>query len=185
MAISWAYTAGFLDGDGWVSGGSRNLNSRTRAYVVGFTQKRTEDRVLLAIRDFFIARGISAPLSYRNVKSPRVPVVVEMTNLVIKEQRSLALALEGLLPHLVLKRDLAATALDYTRLRLQQRGAGVSALTQCAERPWSDVETAKMIEYLEKGFSNKAIAISLGRSYNSVAQRLSRLGVTRARIANE
>ena len=38
--ITWAYVAGFLDGDGWITG-SKNKNCSTIRFAVGLTQKST------------------------------------------------------------------------------------------------------------------------------------------------
>jgi len=49
MMITWAYLAGFIDGDGWITV-RKNKNCKTKKYVVGLTQSSKEKECPLGIK---------------------------------------------------------------------------------------------------------------------------------------
>lgn len=56
--VGWAYTAGFFDGDGTLY----LPRQRNEAFRVEFSQRSTEDWVLIEIQDFLAKEGIDSKL---------------------------------------------------------------------------------------------------------------------------
>jgi len=179
MTVSWAYLAGFLDGDGWITS-SKNRNSKTRRFVIGFTQKSTHAVFMQKICAFLDAQDVRYTYKTRIVRSPRVPTSVEMVNIHIKEQVSVVKAVTELHPHLVLKKDKALACLTYTTDRLVLRGHfSDPPLVQDKRKYWTTREIETLHDMHTQGHGNRSIAGKLSRSADSVSHKLYRLGLTR------
>lgn len=113
--LSWAWLAGFFDGDGCVTLSIYARSTWVSYHLyVGFAQK---DRTLLDwIQDYVgcpgtISRGGGAGPGYAwTIKFCQTAEVVRI--------------LESLLPHLIVKRDQAAIALEAARLRMAKQQSG-------------------------------------------------------------
>ena len=179
MIFSWAYLAGFLDGDGWISF-SKNKNCATKRYMVGFTQKATEWRYIAKIYRFLKSKGIRATLIRRTVKSPMVPRRVNMINIHVREQESIVKFVEQLIPFLFIKKKRAEDCLLYLRDRLDKRGVHVAPVAQqITNIYWTPEDIQKLRELQVAGHWNKSIAAKLNRSVDSVSHKLYRMGLVR------
>jgi len=177
--ISWAYLAGFLDGDGWITS-SKNKNCTTRRYLVGFTQKRTECRYMLEMHHFLQANGIRSTVLKRVSKTPLVPRRVRMIDIHVREQESIVRLLEQLTPHLLIKKEKAMGCIGYLKDRLDKRGALVGPVKQQETNVyWSQAQIQELLQLHAEGHGNRSIASKLNRSMDSVAHKLYRLGLTR------
>lgn len=179
MTFSWAYVAGFLDGDGWITS-SANKHARTRRYTVGFTQRATSAVFMEGLVQFLLDEGVACGTLRRIVTSPRIPEPVEMMDIRVSKQEDVALMVRRMLPHLVLKQALAMECLAYVDDRLAKRGAFLPATGRQVTRVyWRTAELSTLTDLHQQGYGSRAIAARLGRSENSVIHKLFRLRMVR------
>src|SRR5207244_3297270 len=109
--VDWAYLAGFTDGDGCIS---RELSKGTYRYArLRWAQKESSSAVLDEIAKFLSLRGLKVSkrnfsVAYKGHKYPQ-------RELAITNADDTGVALEQMLPYLVLKRDRAIEALSVLR----------------------------------------------------------------------
>lgn len=169
--INWAYIAGFLDGDGWITG-SKNKNCSTIRFTVGFTQKSTAKKEMYLLFDYLKQHNIKANFSYR-VSKGSINKEVEMVNIYVREINSTIKLLENLIPYLLFKKDKAIYCVEYLKNKKHKKGKWI--IGDGTNRYWSKVEVWILKRKLKGGFHPSAIADMLGRSSQSVSQKLSRL----------
>jgi hypothetical protein len=174
--MTWAYLAGFLDGDGWITSSASGI--RTRRYTIGLTQKETALPFMQDIAAFLDEHGVAYQWVRRSVVSPRVSTPVMMVDIRVSQQSSVVKLATQLLPHLRLKRAMAAECLDSVTRRLDQRGVGVlHHVFQPAA--WTYDEVCRLRDLHASGNGNRSIASKLGRSVDSVSHKLYRLRLVR------
>ena len=162
------------------SSDSKNKNCATRSYVVGFTQEQKHEDSMLLMLDFLRTQGVRASFVQRVSRVRKDQREVPMVDIQVREQASIVLLLEGILPHLVIKKKLASEALGYVEDRLFKRGHGVQVVAaQPKDKIWTAEELDKVVALRRAGHSTRSIAGALGRSMDSVAHKLSRLGQMR------
>lgn len=178
-SMHWAYVAGFLDGDGWVTS-SANKNCQTRKYTIGFTQHSREEKVMRKIRRFMRYYGIRVSWITR-VVGPRCKIKSDapMINLHIKEQESVIRFLKHTLPYINIKKDIATECYVYTKHRMTKMGRGLQAYKQEKNKLWSEDEVSKLLSLHKKGYNNKAIGIKMFRSPDSISHKLYKLKIRR------
>jgi intein/homing endonuclease len=107
--ISWAYLAGFTDGDGCIT----TYWSKNRSYLnvrVKWTQKESDSVVLDAISIFLVENGIK--VTERQVSVYQGGHKFPQRELCISNNSDVAAVLRGILPYLVLKADKARETLQ-------------------------------------------------------------------------
>jgi hypothetical protein len=184
--ISWAYLAGFLDGDGWITK-NKNKNCGTESWTIGWTQTARERVAMTQMRDWMHQRGIRSSMVDRTVKT-QILDKSQMVNIHVKEQKSALRLLLNIRSHLLMKKHLAEACITHLRSRIRMRGDTKNPVpTQPTNVRWTRREIVRLKSMHESGYRNRAIASALGRSKHSVAQKLCKLGMTRSRvrIANE
>ena len=102
--VHWAYIAGFLDGDGWITG-SKNKNCLTMSWVIGFTQVDRKHIFMKNLQTFFINNRIKANLTTRKTYGS-IKKETKMINVTIKEQKSIVILLNKIITFLIMKKDL-------------------------------------------------------------------------------
>ncbi|SRR6266568_1264772 len=171
MKITWAYIAGFFDGEGCLHalGAGGEGNGRFRATI-----SQAEDlgkRTLQEIADFLTAQGIFAYIcAHHNRKEQREHPGRRkpMWNLWITQQRSIRLFIEGMLPYLRIKKQRAE---DYRRYAiLFQPLNGLNNTSQIKLR--RDV----FFNLMASGKSIADIARIHGMDYSSVWIKAKRFG---------
>lgn len=180
--ITWAYIAGFLDGDGWITV-SDNKNATTQRWTIGFTQSYKKHEFMQILFEFLINNGIKCDIRERIVMGS-IHKETKMINIMITTQEAVSLLSKKLIPFLVMKKTLAIQALAYTKNRLKKRGFGLKNKFQNTNRYWKNEEDIKLNKLNKDGFFNLAIANELNRSVDSVAHRLYRLRIERHRNEN-
>jgi hypothetical protein len=179
VPITWGWVAGFFDGDGWVTY-AYNRNCSTKRYAAGFTQRATGKWMMTRLSRFLVSKGIRTKVIERDVKVPQLPVKVQMLDVRIREQRSLEIFFESVLPFLILKRRYAIDCLKYVSDRLEKRGLNVVPIeAQVTNIYWTKNDVSMLLKLHKQGYANRVIAAKLNRSVNSVTQRLRRMGLTR------
>lgn len=116
----WAYFAGLLDADGWITFATRP-SPRVGPYTIpalGLVQADEGHPAIACIAALLRAKRIAYGLgtyaqTQLNVQARHI--------LCVKQQESLFVLLQHLLPHLQAKRDLATTASQLLAARLNQR----------------------------------------------------------------
>lgn len=180
--ITWAYLAGFIDGDGWITV-SKNKNCKTKRYLVGLTQSsRERDKIELInkfLNDNEIKTGFIDRISTTNILQKNGSYCCPMVNIHIKEQRSVVVLLEFLYPFLLIKKDKAKEAIDYTKDRLLKRGDPKNKILQIKRKYWKESQIKELIYLVGLGFSNQVISEKLNRSINSIGHKLYRLNIKR------
>jgi len=190
--VSWAYIAGFLDGDGWITKSqtySKHLEVKNYAYRVGMTQLDTCEFAMKEIYDFMINSGIRARWNTREQCS-KLNSSGKMINITVKHQESVVKFLKLIRRHLIIKRVLADECISYVEDRLLRREkvkeAGEAVLSrQEKRRYWKDDDIDKLKEMRLDGSSNLEIAVQMSRSVASVAHKIKRLGISRWKSDNE
>lgn len=172
--ITWQYLAGFLDGDGWITG-SKVKGCSTRSYTVGFTQSAAV-KEFREIYNFLKSNGLSVSWNERWVRSEKVPKPVLMANISLKEQESVVELLSKLIPHLLIKKKIAQEALSYYKQRLDKRGVGLEVVSSKAKSSWKRREVSLLQRMKQEGYSTRAICNELGRTFDSVNRKWHQLG---------
>lgn len=171
--INWAYIAGFLDGDGWITF-SKNKHCDTYYYVVGFTQIATRIDFMREIYKFLQENKVNATFIERDSKNNIDPKgYTKMINIHIKEIRSLIFVLKNILPFILLKRDKAENCLKYLLEKESKRCYGVQKPS--GYKSWTKSEIKRLITMHNNGFNHNVIAKSLYRSTNSISQKFDKL----------
>lgn len=114
--VSWAYLAGFTDGDGHIRVvDPREGRAASGAWVrVGWTQAEANVPVLDAIGEFLERQGVSRFSRNKSVSiSGRIFPAVELG---VARQDEVYDVLSHLLPHLVLKADAAMRGIEVLEL---------------------------------------------------------------------
>jgi len=176
--ICWPYLAGFLDGDGWITEAHyRHKSGRPfTTWTIGFTQVCEQVMVMEAIYAFLSSHSVRCTIVRRgkNMKSSR-----GMVNVLIKHQPSACLLLRQLEPFLLVKQAKALACLE----DLEARVAARQNRQTCRVRPqgkrfWTEAELDIARVMADQGRPYPEIANRLNRTVNSVAQQLSRLGLS-------
>jgi predicted transglutaminase-like cysteine proteinase len=167
--LNWAYLAGFLDGDGWITI-SRGKNGKISKYIAAICQSIKEKEKMLKIFNFIQNNNIHCTFIERNNQS--------MINITISEQRSIVKFLKNIIPFLLIKKNKAIKAINYTKNKLIKRG--IKYLYQKRKKKyWRMREIKKLIKLLKLGYSNNAIALILKRNTDSIGHKLYRLNLKR------
>jgi hypothetical protein len=170
--INWAYIAGFLDGDGWITV-SKNKNANTKRYTVGLTQSKKRNEAMIKIYKFIQRHRINATFFERTVNTI-IKANYPMINIHIKEQKSLIKILKFLIPFLLIKKKLAIEAFNYTKERIIKRDNGY-IYTQKKKKYWRLKEIKKLIILKKQGYGDKSIAKILKRNSDSISHKLYRI----------
>lgn len=111
IKVSWAYLAGFTDGDGCISYGTRirENNGTHHWFCVRWGQTAPNRMVLDAIKDFLIAEGVSVQNVSITVRNTRLGA--DVAELAVQRVADVRVVLSRMLPHLVLKQDKARETL--------------------------------------------------------------------------
>ncbi len=175
--ITWAYIAGFLDGDGWITV-SQNKNATTQRWTIGFTQSYKKHEFMQTLFEFLMNNGINCDIKERIVMGS-IHKETRMINIMIRTQEAVFLLSKKLIPFLVMKKTLAIHAMTYTKNRMKKRGFGLTNKKQKKRIYWKESDDNKLKNLINNGFSNLAIANELNRSIDSVGHRLYRIKLTR------
>lgn len=169
--INWAYLAGFLDGDGWITS-SKNKHCSTIRFYVGLTQKSTSKEEMYEILNYLLTNGINANLYYRCVRGS-IDKDTEMINIYIGGMSSILILLNHLLPFLLFKKKKAEDCIKYLSDRKLKQGKWI--VGNNTKKYWTPDELKILSMKLSDGFRPSAIANILGRSSQSVSQKLSKM----------
>jgi len=170
--ISWAYIAGFVDCDGWIT------NTRGKAWAVGLTQSSVNLEHMSLISKFFDDNDINHTLVERtsNTIIRGDKRQSQMINIMIKHQASLKVLMKKLIPHLLIKKDKAIGCLGWVEDRLDKRGVGKKVKQiQDTNKYWTDGEVERLNLLKRSGYGTRAIAFELSRSMNSISQKLHKM----------
>jgi hypothetical protein len=167
--ITWAYIAGFLDGDGWVTSSITCKTTGNLRYVAGVTQSISCEKYMQDIRTFLIERGISVQYVIRkkNWKSS-----LRMVDIRIGSKKGLLMFLPKIIPYLLIKKELAKEALRYIRAKQKRR-----AVIPCKDgtyRMWANKEVLDLKRYVSLGWSNAMISKKMRRGLSSITQKISK-----------
>lgn len=187
--ITWAYIAGFLDGDGWIShsewkGKTKNrYGNKNIIYNIGLTQLATCKKEMKMIYDFLCFHNINAFYIERKQKGT-IKGTADMINIQIKEHESVVKFLNKIKRFLLIKKIIAEQCLSYikskiSKRRMINRQKNSILEKQNAKKKWSDKEIKILKAMLENNDSNITIAYVLGRSVDSVAKKINRLKIGR------
>jgi len=167
--ITWAYIAGFIDCDGWVT--------FSKKYVIGLTQSNLFKWEMNLISDYLTKNGISNSLTERSSESMirGNKSTTKMLNITVSAQQSLVLLCREILPFSLIKKEKINNCLMWCENRLQQRGYDIYVIKkQEKRRYWSNSEINKLHEQQSLNYSYKRIANELNRSVNSVTHKIKR-----------
>lgn len=183
--LFWSYFAGCIDCDGWVTISkhkTKNDLEVAHRYVVGLTQHINCREGMMTIHADLVSRGISCTLVDRDSNTVHK---TPMLNIHIKQRDSIIKCLNGIIPHLRFKKEKAIEALNYTVERMIKNPRSFDLLNSSTglKRYWTNEETQKVQNLFDRGFNKIYIANALSRSYNSVLQKMQRMGLTRYEIA--
>lgn len=173
--ITWQYIAGFLDGDGWITMSARKPYP---APTIGFTQHSRTRVYMMEIAEFLQFNNVIASVRDRRVMGSINKETI-MINVMVREQRSVALLLENIIPYLLFKRDKAEECLKFVRDRIAKRGIEGADCLQSTNHYWKPSEIEELLRLQSEGYSNRAIAKLLNRSTDSISHKLNRLKVVR------
>lgn len=173
--ITWQYLAGFLDGDGWIT---ISLRRRYPAPTIGFTQHSRERARMIEIAEFLQSNDVMSSVRDRRVMGSIKKETI-MTNVMIREQRSVALLLENTIPYLLFKKDKASECLKFLKDKIAKRGIEGTDCPRFTNHYWTPFEIEELLRLQHEGYSNRAIAQLLERSYDSIGHKLYRLKVVR------
>lgn len=172
----WAYIAGCVDCDGWISQTGKDESGALKknyAVTVGITQHVSCKDGMERIAEFMRGEGLSVCLVDRDSNTHHN---TPMLNITVKENRSVVELLEKISPYMLFKKEKAEVCISDLKDKMV-RLRNVSDATPAAgakRRYWTpeEVETAHRMK--SDGYNLVAIAETLGRSHQSVAQRLDR-----------
>lgn len=106
--MTWAYLAGFTDGDGCIT---RECSKGKYPYArVRWNQKQADGAVLLEIGEFLRQQGVK--LTERNFSVARAGHRYPQMELGVTNADDTLTVLEGILPYLVVKRERAIEAIS-------------------------------------------------------------------------
>jgi hypothetical protein len=177
--VTWEYFAGFLDGDGWITG-SRNRNCRTIKYTVGVTQLLSQKPAMMMLAQFLEAQGVAVQIVER-ISEGILKTKTPMIDIRICEQASLVFILQKIIPHLLMKRDKAEACLRDLQIRREHRAVDVECrAAQPTNVYWTQHDIDSLLALHDAGFGNRAIAARLERSVDSVSKKLHRLQIRRS-----
>lgn len=168
--ITWAYLAGFLDGDGWITSYEVNARTKNRRHVAGLTQAITCEPFMRMMNLFLRQKGISTSLFVRkkNWKSK-----IWMVNITIDRQEDLLKFLTKIKPYLVIKKEAAAKTIS--QLKFKQRRRAVVSHPSSGPVQWSQNDLKSLKKYVSLGWNNRMISSKLRRGVYSIAAKISRL----------
>jgi hypothetical protein len=179
----WIYFAACIDCDGWITTSNHKnkdgKNSDIFRYVVGFTQHINNEIGVKWIANQLEVRGIKLTFTYRNSNTPKE---IKMINITIKQRESVVEVFKNIIPFLRFKKEKAKIGLKYTENRIRKYPLSKYSniiLKNKTNVYWRKSEVDILIKMVDEGFNNVAIGVSLNRSYNSVAQKIKRLGISR------
>jgi len=168
--ITWAYIAGFIDCDGWVT--------FSKKYVIGLTQSNIFRKEMELISNFLNDNGVSNSLIERNTMTMirGVESQKKMINIMIFKQESLILLCENVLPFSLIKKDKIINCLKWCEKRAFERCIGIDIKNkQPTNIYWKDDEINDLIEMVNLKYSYKRMAYKLNRSIDSISAKLERL----------
>lgn len=194
--ITWAYVAGFLDGDGWItktkykrkSDSNKEYGFENYIYAAGMTQLIVCENEMRQIYDFLVLKGIKATWLQRKQRS-NISGNGDMVNIHIKHQESLIEFLKKIMPYLLLKKKIGQECLEYLENKKIQREKENNAkkkLLSCQTTNiyWSREEIDILKRLLKEGYSNTYIASQLNRSVNSIGHKIYRMKIGRWKKTN-
>ena len=183
--VSWAYIAGFLDGDGWI-GKTNSVSKRCKkniVYTIGMTQVLSKEKEMKEIYDFVESSNIRIKW---NTRKQHVSSRGDgyMINLTIKHQESVIKFLNNIKKHLIIKKMLAIECINYLKQKVILRKEDEEMRKELIPRQstnlyWTQEEVISLKEMLLQERSNIYIASKFGRSVNSVGHKIYRLGLKR------
>jgi len=169
--VNWAYLAGFIDCDGWVT----QSNGR---YVIGLTQSRIFLDQMKQISEFLTENRVFHSFIERDTVTMirGEESTAKMCNIHIKAQEALRIVCEAILPYSLIKKDKIESCLAYAKERLAKRGVGIELpAKQLEKRKWNRLELEILADMRIKGYGHRYIAHKLGRSVNSVSRKFHKL----------
>lgn len=176
----WAYLAGCVDCDGWISKAGRKTDSvltRNYAVVVGITQHVKCKEGMNKIAEFMKSQGLSLTFTDRDSNTHHH---TPMINITTKRNSSSLKFLERIEKYMLFKGDLARECIAHLKDK-SERLMLVGDHTVKAgakKRYWSEEELSLAQQLSMDGHNFVSIADKLGRSQQSVAQKLSRNRLT-------
>jgi len=176
--INWAYIAGFIDGDGWITT-YKNKYSKPIVGVIGICQKSDKYKKMLNIVNFFDKESIKYCLIKINQKPTKlVSIPIEMIRIIIKERKSILKVCQKLIPFINIKKTQLIKLKNITQNRLIERKNNYNKinliLIQSKKKYWTNKEDNIIKNLIKQGRSNIFIAKKLNRSINSVSHRIYR-----------
>lgn len=169
MEMSWAYIAGFFDGEGCLHAVGDGMAGQHKFSITICQADDIGKQVLTEIRNFLQDHGINAfvaahaPTIYK-----KKPHWKQCWNLWIRQQRSIRLFIEGVYPYLRVKKQRAE---DYRRLCiLSQNASGLMNESQIKLR------RDTLDRLISEGKTIRQIATITGVHYDTVWCKMKRLG---------
>lgn len=167
--MNWAYLAGFLDGDGWITV-SKNKNCKTTSTTIGFTQLYTRKKCMIKIYKFLIKNKIKCNIYDRKAPSNiHSNGFANMTNIHIREISSQIKFLSETIPFLVIKIDKAKKCYKYLTNKEEKRSATVQP--PAGYKKWNKKEIKTLIQMKNNNFTYNNIAKKLNRSSRSIISK--------------
>lgn len=173
----WAYIAGCVDCDGWISKIGKNGDGsikRNYGVVVGITQHVNCREGMETIAAFLRSQGLSVIFTDRDSNTHHH---TPMINIVVKANASSLKFLMEIEKYMLFKHKLAKECIIHL-LDKQQRLKKVAetiSLSGTKRRYWKDTELQEALDLRGKGYNHVAIAEKLGRTSQSVAQKFQRV----------
>jgi hypothetical protein len=179
LPIGWAYIAGFFDGEGCLhaagegKGGSHKFSiTIAQADDIGY-------RVLHEIKEFLQSQNINAyVVQHSRSITKRNPKWKPCWNLWVRQQRSVRLFIDGVLPYLRVKKQRAE---DYRRLCILSMNA-----LGCTHDTQIKLRRNTLDRLWREGRNGMEIARIVGVDVSTVYQKMKRLGYkTQTALAKE
>jgi len=167
MAISWAYLAGFVDGEGSIGVYRRSYETQegTRFYHranVRISQCETQAWVLIEIADFLNSHEITSCFSERKPWKEDGPRQ-NMFQLSVDDRYMVAKALKAMIPHLVVKKSKAEEVLNWIMENPKRT------------RPSADNFTKRQVTNMRRMYAAGYSQDEIARKYGTYQVRVSRL----------
>lgn len=172
--ITWAYIAGFLDGDGWIT--KSNLKSGRPVYLAGLTQVATRRNEMIKIHNFLLSHDIRSKFKLRNKHNWKSSL--KMVNITVKEQKSILKFLSKIKPYLLIKKPMADEVVNYVKSRIKIRNIK-AFISNNKKMKWTNVEVNLLKSLAAVGMSNIEISQKLHRGTTSICRKIHRLNIHR------
>lgn len=160
--MDFSYVAGFFDGEGCV-------RTQYKSYTLQITivQSTKQDAVLFEIRDFLRTQGIKANLFVADTSNGRYAPIRTLS---IGDSASLIKFFNGVMPHLIVKKEKAIKALEWARAKQSHKDDIAARLRRA-------------VELYSAGRSGGFIRKSCRITHTQLKAHLARLGIHRRTIS--